>query len=82
MIFFESTETRASFYLAAEEFIMGAIRPHEPALMLWSVDPTVVIGANQIAKAECDLAFMKSKGIELVRRPSGGGAIYTDRGGA
>ena len=81
MIHFDSNETRAGFYLAAEEYIMGNIRPDEPVLMLWSVDPTVVIGANQIAKVECDLEYMKDENIELIRRPSGGGAIYTDREG-
>ena len=81
MIYFESDETRAGFYLAAEEYIMSVMAPDEPVLMLWSVDPTVVIGANQIAKTECDLAFLEAEGIALVRRPSGGGAIYTDRGG-
>ena len=77
---YESDRTDAAFYFAAEEYIMRELRPSGAALILWSTGDTVMIGANQVATAECDLAYMKSAGIGLVRRPSGGGAIFTDRG--
>ena len=80
IIIYESDRADAAFYFAAEEYIMRELRPAGAALMLWSTDDTVMIGANQVAAAECDLAYMKGAGIELVRRPSGGGAIFTDRG--
>ena len=80
MILFESSEYRASFYFAAEEYIMRVKRPDEPVLMLWSTSDTVMIGANQITRAECDEAYAKASAIEIVRRQSGGGTIYTDKG--
>ena len=80
MILLDNPSRHASFYFAAEEYIMRSLKPCEPALMLWSTVPTVMLGANQVAAAECDLAYAKDAGIEIVRRPSGGGAIFTDTG--
>jgi lipoate-protein ligase A len=77
---FENNSTKAAFYFAAEEYIMMHYRPQEAALMVWSTDDTVMIGANQVAEAESDGDYAKSVGIEIIRRPSGGGAIFTDPG--
>ena len=80
MIYFEYDQPKAASFFAAEEYVMQTIQPSEAALLLWRIDDTVVIGANQIAKAECDLAYAKAAGITIARRPSGGGAIFADRG--
>ena len=80
MILFENESKNAAFWFAAEEYIMQVLRPSEPALMIWSTEDTIMIGANQIAEAECDMAYAEAEGIAIVRRPSGGGAIFTDRG--
>jgi len=69
-----------AFYFAAEEYVMNVVKPQEPALILWITDDVVMLGVNQIAKAECDLIYAKEAGIDIVRRPSGGGAIFTDSG--
>jgi len=80
VILFEGGNTRAAFWFAAEEYIMRVFRPCEPALMCWRTDDTVMLGANQVARAECDMEYAKAVGVEIVRRPSGGGAIFTDPG--
>jgi lipoate-protein ligase A len=69
-----------AFHFAAEEFVMERIKPDSPVLMLWRTDMTVMIGANQVAETEADLLYAKVRGISVVRRSSGGGAIYTDPG--
>jgi lipoate-protein ligase A len=69
-----------AFHFAAEEFVMERLKPDEPVLMLWRTDMTAMIGANQIAETEADLRYAKARGIAVVRRSSGGGAIYTDPG--
>lgn len=73
-----STEhRRAPFYLAAEEYI--ALRlPKDDYLFSWQLGPTVVMGRNQVAHQEVDLDFCRREGIDVVRRKSGGGAIFAD----
>ncbi|MDO4619628.1 MAG: lipoate--protein ligase family protein [Lachnospiraceae bacterium] len=49
-------------------------------LLLWQNDRTVVIGRNQTAEEEVNLAFAEKEQISVVRRTTGGGAVYHDAG--
>ncbi|MFZ2537786.1 MAG: lipoate--protein ligase [Oscillospiraceae bacterium] len=49
-------------------------------LYLWQNDASVIVGRNQNLYAECDLAYMEEHNIKAVRRFSGGGAVYHDKG--
>ena len=68
---------RAPFYLAAEEYIAQTL-PVDNYLFSWQLGPTVVMGRNQVAHQEVDLDFCRREGIDVVRRKSGGGAIFAD----
>ena len=70
---------RAAFYLAVEEYVASHM-PEGSYLFTWQLSPTVVMGRNQDAEAEIDLAFCKAEGIDVIRRKSGGGSIFADRG--
>lgn len=70
---------RAAFYLAAEEYIATNM-PEGNYMLTWQIGPTVVMGRNQDAKVEMDLPFCRTEGIDVIRRKSGGGSIYADRG--
>lgn len=75
-----STEgRRVAFYLAAEEYIAYAL-PEDVYLFTWQLSPTVVFGRNQVLHRELDVDFCRREGIDMIRRKSGGGCIYADRG--
>lgn len=68
---------RAAFYLASEEYIAQEL-PANDYLFSWQTAPTVVMGRNQVAHQEVDLDFCQREGIDVIRRKSGGGAIFSD----
>lgn len=49
-------------------------------LMLWANNPCVVIGRHQNPFCETHVSNLQKAGIALVRRNSGGGSVYHDRG--
>lgn len=65
------------FYLAQEEWL-AAKYPDRDFFFLWQVEPTVIIGRNQLLEREVNTAYCREKGIRIVRRRSGGGAVLAD----
>jgi lipoate-protein ligase A len=78
--YYESESVDPAFNLALEQFLFETRPPGETCLMLWRNDNTIVIGKYQNAPAELDPAYVKERGIKVVRRLSGGGAVYHDLG--
>lgn len=74
----ETEGRRAAFYLAAEEYIAEEF-PADDYFFTWQLGPTVVFGRNQSIRQEVDLDFCRREGIDVIRRRSGGGAIFADR---
>ena len=66
------------FFLAMEEFVAQNV-PGD-AFFVWRVPPTVIIGRNQDLQAEVNLGYCKEHGVKIVRRKSGGGCVYSDKG--
>ena len=66
--------------LALEEYFLKHAPVAEDLLILWRNAPTVVIGRNQNILAEINQDFIAERNIRVVRRLSGGGAVYHDLG--
>lgn len=74
------TGSRNPYYnLAFEELVLERRREGE-YLLLWQNDNTIVVGQNQNTEAEINRAFVEAHGINVVRRSTGGGAVYHDLG--
>ncbi len=56
------------------------ISQNESVLILWVDDPVVVIGRSQNPWAEANISGLLEKNIPIIRRISGGGTVYHDRG--
>ena len=67
-----------AFYLAMEEFVASEVEGE--AFFVWRVEPTVIYGRNQVLENEVNLEYCKAHGVDIVRRKSGGGCVYSDLG--
>ena len=70
--------TNPYFNLAAEEYFLR--KSDEEYFLLYINEPSVIIGKHQNAYAETNYAFIRKNNIKVVRRISGGGAVWHDQG--
>ena len=80
MILIENRRTDPFFNLAVEDYFFKSAPLDEDVCLLWRNEPTVVVGRNQNAFAEVNLPFLEREGVRVVRRLTGGGAVYHDLG--
>lgn len=66
------------YNLAVEEFLFR--HGGEDCFMLWQNRPSVIVGKNQNVYTEVNTDYAADKGISVVRRITGGGAVYHDLG--
>lgn len=66
--------------LAIEEHLLRNWDTAEAILFFYINEPAVIIGRNQNTLQEIDPDYIQEKGIRVVRRLSGGGAVYHDLG--
>jgi len=78
MLYIRNESNNPFFNLALEEYALKNIDLGEDILILWINEPTVVIGRNQNTIEEINSKFIKENNINVVRRMSGGGAVYHD----
>jgi len=78
MEFFINGSHDPAYNLALEELL--AAEYDREFLMLWRNGPSVIVGRNQNTLAEIDPEAVRELGIPVVRRTTGGGAVYHDLG--
>ncbi|APQ77292.1 lipoate--protein ligase [Clostridium botulinum] len=80
MQFLVNKSTNPFFNLALEEYLLKNVDIKEDYFILWQNEPTIVIGKHQNTLKEINMNFVKDNNINVVRRNSGGGAVYHDLG--
>ncbi|MBN3348475.1 lipoate--protein ligase [Clostridium botulinum] len=80
MQFLVNKSTNPFFNLALEEYLLKNVDIKEDYFILWQNEPTIVIGKHQNTLKEINMNFVQDNNINVVRRNSGGGAVYHDLG--
>ena len=68
------------FYNQAFEEYLFRNAPYDDVLLLWRSRPAVVCGSYQNVFSEAHLPTARARGVAVVRRETGGGAVYHDLG--
>jgi lipoate-protein ligase A len=77
----ENKSTKPRYNLALEEYLcLRAMKDGSRFFMLWQNEPSIIVGRFQNTLEEIDAEFVEERGIHVVRRNSGGGAVYHDLG--
>jgi lipoate---protein ligase len=78
MLIIKRHNTDPFFNLAAEEYVLKNF--DEDCFMLWRNEPCIIVGKHQNTLAEINVEYVKKHNIPVVRRLSGGGAVFHDLG--
>jgi lipoate---protein ligase len=78
MLIINRHNTDPYFNLATEEYVLKNFE--EDSFMLWRNAPSIIVGKHQNTLAEINVDYVKQNNIPVVRRLSGGGAVFHDLG--
>lgn len=78
MLIIRRHNTDPYFNLATEEYVLKEIK--DDTFMLWRNAPSIIVGKHQNTLAEINLEYVRENNIKVVRRLSGGGAVFHDLG--
>jgi len=79
MFIIDSPSHDAFFNIASEEYLLTKF-PTEDIFLLYINAPSIIVGKFQNTLAEINLDYVNDNNIKVVRRLSGGGAVYHDLG--
>ncbi len=80
MKFIENTSIDPHYNLAFEEYVFKNLDFNEEFVLLWRNGPSIIVGKNQNTVEEINMEYVKENNINVVRRVTGGGAVYHDLG--
>lgn len=78
MLIIRRNQTDPYFNLATEEYVLKNF--DEDSFMLWRNEPSIIVGKHQNTMAEINVDFVQENKVKVVRRLSGGGAVFHDLG--
>ena len=78
MLCLRSRTNSPAFNLATEEFLLN--NKLEDCFYLYINSPSIIVGKHQNSLAEINVDYVKNNNIEVIRRLSGGGAVFHDPG--
>lgn len=78
--YIESLDTDPRRNLALEQFVFENLDRGSSYCMLWQNHNSIIVGKNQNTSAEINIPYVNEHNISVVRRLSGGGAVYHDLG--
>ncbi|WP_373484248.1 lipoate--protein ligase [Acetobacterium sp.] len=80
MKYIDWKETDPQTNLAFEEYVFNQMDKNESYFLLWQNDNAVIVGKHQNTIEEINQEYIRANEIKVVRRLSGGGAVYHDLG--
>lgn len=81
MIYINSNSTSPYFNFALEEYLLIQKDLDDDEIFLfWRTNPTIMVGRYQNTFSEINEKYVRENNVNVVRRNSGGGTIYTDMG--
>ena len=78
MIYYISKTHDTAFNIALEEYCFKQLKDEDEIFLLWINEPSIIVGKYQNTIEEINTEYTREKGIHVIRRISGGGAVYHD----
>ena len=78
MIYYISKTHDTAFNIALEEYCFKKLKDEDEIFLLWINEPSIIVGKYQNTIEEINTEYTREKGIHVIRRISGGGAVYHD----
>ena len=78
MKYIVNNSTNPAYNIALEAYAFRELMNEDELFILWINEPAIIIGKHQNAVQEINKEYTDEKGIHVVRRLSGGGAVYHD----
>lgn len=78
MIYIVNKSTNPAYNIALEEYCFKELKQFDKIFILWINEPAIIVGKYQNTLAEINERYVNEHGIHVVRRITGGGAVYHD----